>query len=483
MSRRTYFRQHRIAAILLLFGSLGVAATTVIANLEPFADPTGQISTYNAAGSIDLRNAFFQSLGTNGRSCGTCHLVDQAFSFTPAGAQARFSASSGTDPLFAAVDGANCPNAATGDPAAHSLVLKSGLIRVALPVPAGAEFQITTVFDPYGCALVTDAASRQQTASVYRRPLPSTNLNFLSAVMWDGRETLQPLTGPQTFQSNLVTDLKHQALDATLGHAQASTPPSDSQLDSMVSFELGLSTAQIDDNAAASLNTAGALGGPNNLSGQTYYPGINDSLGGDPGGAQFNSSAFTIYAAWEGSTTETRAAIAAGEKLFNTFPLTITGVRGLNDNPALGNPTSIQGTCTTCHDTPNVGNHSLPLPLDIGTSHAAGFEDDAGISGGLASLAVPNLPVFKITGCTNPASGKKVVFYTSDPGKALLSGKCIDVNRIKGPILRGLAARAPYFHNGAAATLDKLVDFYNDRFKMGLTQQEKADLVAFLNAL
>ena len=64
-----------------------------------------------------------------------------------------------------------------------------------------------------------------------------------------------------------------------------------------------------------------------------------------------------------------------------------------------------------------------------------------------------------------------------------MSGKCVDVNRIKGPILRGLAARAPYFHNGAAANLDEIVNFYNLHFQMNLTERHKKQLVAFLNSL
>lgn len=479
---RRYLCPHRSVALLLFCTAATIiAATPVIPNLEPFSDPSGYIATYNTAGSIDeSTTTFFQNLGTNGRTCGTCHVPSEAFSFTAANAQSRFTDTSGTDPLFAAIDGANCPNATTGDAPSHSLILKNGLIRVSLAVPATAEFTIKAISDTYGCALVTDPATGQQTVSVYRRPLPATNLQFLSTVMFDGRETVQPLNDAQTFQSNLITDLKHQALDAILGHAQASAPPTDSQLSSIVSFELGLSSAQLDDDAAGSLNVAGAQGGPAYLSSQTstYFPSINDSLG-----TQFDPKVFTIYTAWEGSTTQARAAIAAGETLFNSFPLMITAVRGLNDNPALGSPTSIQGTCTTCHDTPNVGNHSLPLPLDIGTSHAPAYESNTAISGALANLSVPDLPIYKITGCTDTVSGKKAVFYTSDPGKALISGKCNDVNRIKGPILRGLAARAPYFHNGAATTLDEVVNFYNDRFQMGLTDEEKADLVAFLNSL
>ena len=53
------------------------------------------------------------------------------------------------------------------------------------------------------------------------------------------------------------------------------------------------------------------------------------------------------------------------------------------------------------------------------------------------------------------------------------------MNRGKGPILRGLAARAPYFHNGAAANLQQLVDFYNERFQMNLAPEQKEDMIVF----
>ena len=72
---------------------------------------------------------------------------------------------------------------------------------------------------------------------------------------------------------------------------------------------------------------------------------------------------------------------------------------------------------------------------------------------------------------------------TTDPGRALISGKYDDIGKFKGPILRGLAARAPYFHNGFAENLDAVIDFYNERFAMDLTEQEHDDLVAFLRTL
>lgn len=440
------------------------------------ADPSGTIATLGAR-AFDLRNPFFQSLGTNGRSCASCHIIENGFGLSASYARALFATSHGQDPLFAAVDGANCPDAAPGSGLeAHSLLINNGLIRVGITEPATPEFALTVVHDPYHCAVHSDATGT--TVSVYRRPLPSTNLRFLTAVMFDGRETVNPLNSPATFAANLQTDLAHQAVDATLGHAQAAAPPTTAQVRAIVAFELSLSTAQSSDAAAGDLMAAGARGGPAALIAQGFYPGINDPLGGNPTGAAFDPAAMTIFQRWlgiagRGRETAARQGVARGEQIFDTHPLLITDVKGLND--ALGVAT-ITGTCTTCHNAPNVGDHSLPLPLDIGTSHAPQYEQDPHILAALAQLAAPDLPVYQVT-----CSGSNG--FTTDPGRALITGKCADLGRIKGPILRGLAARAPYFHNGAAASLAQVVAFYNARFQMGLTSQEESDLVAFLSSL
>jgi cytochrome c peroxidase len=488
-----------LGGFLVLAGGISAA---VIPNLFPFRDATGVVSTYNVNGPINESgdgNPFFESLGTNGRSCGTCHIAENSFGLSAQNAQERFGATRGKDPLFASVDGANCPTTTVGNPAEHSLLLKSGLIRVFLPVPATAQFTITPVHDPYGCASVTDSSTGVQTVSVYRRPLPTTNLHFLSTVMFDGRETVEPLNKASTFQANLTTDLLHQSIDATLTHAQALNPPTTEQQNAIVSFELGLFTAQIADDQAGMLNAHGAQGGALNLSNAEYYPGINDVLGADPHGNAFNPVAFTLFDSWtniqaRGPLADFRDAvrrkIAAGENLFNTRALIISNVRGLNDNAALGTTPvpPFQGNCTTCHDTPNVGDHSLPLPLDIGTGHPLAQETDPLIANAVSQLDFPDLPVYKITGCPNPFAGSQpsaepFIIYTTDPGKGLISGLCSDVNRVKGPILRGLAARAPYFHNGAAHDLNELLNFYNQRFQMNLTEEEKSELIAFLNSL
>jgi hypothetical protein len=470
---------------------------------EVSADATGAIETFNVNGHTNTKGAFFQSLGTNGRSCSTCHLPDQAMSISPRQIRERFEQTRGRDPLFNAVDGANCGNAKTSSESAHSLLLSHGLIRIALAVPTNAQFTVTAVHNPYGCALAPDPVSGQMILSTYRRPLPSTNLRFLSTMMWDGRESpaASALNSKATFAVNLNADLMQQAKDAVAIHAQGKKVPTLAQLNDIIAFEMGLSTAQAYDRHAGDLDARGALGGARNLVGEEYYPGINDVLGADPDGIAFDETSMTLFAAWENGghpryedndgrnpfeRREARRDIAAGEVLFNTAPLTISAVRGLNDSAALGNPVSFKGTCTTCHDSPNVGNHSLPLPLDIGIGHTprSGFENDPNIAKGIAELNEPDLPIFLVSGCPTPFSaGQPVSFYTTDLGKGMITGLCSDLNRLKGPVLRGLAARAPFFHNGAAATLLQAVNFYNQRFAMNLTEEQKHQLVAFLNSL
>ncbi|MEO6830250.1 MAG: hypothetical protein ABI164_10620 [Acidobacteriaceae bacterium] len=498
-----HYWNHRTIRLIIYFASFSATAATIhfIPNLKHFQDNTGAVATFNVGGAINQKSAFFQSLGTNGRSCATCHRPDQAFSLSARGASELYEQTRGRDPLFASVDGANCPTARSDDRSAHSLMLQRGLFHLGMTMPAKAQFTIVAVHDPYGCAITNDPATGRQVISVYRRPEPSTNLRFLSAVMFDGRETLLPLNNSQTFQNNLRVDLTDQALSAVMGHAQASVEPTPEQLAEIVDVELAFSTAQIRDDIAGSLQHGGAMGGPQMLSAQQYYPGMNDALGGDPTGTKFNPQAFSMFTAWDQSDANdrdslgderqdgnerkaARAEIAAGEKIFNTQPAIIAGVHGLNDNPALGSPASITGTCSTCHDTPNVGNHSVALALDIGVSRQPGSETDAAIIAALRQLTTPDLPVYEVRGCMNPLKpGEPVNYYTSDPGRALITGQCSDMNLGKGPILRGLAARAPYLHNGAAANLRELVNFYNQRFQMGLTGKQKNELVAFLNSL
>ena len=465
LRRLSYFAVPATACAIV--STLTLAGRTATADhagkLIATRDPSGQLRTFTTNEGFDLANPFFQDLGSNGRVCFTCHRPDQGWTITPDDVRRRFFETRGLDPIFRNNDGSNCEGAAiqtlSQRRAAFSLLLSRGLIRIGLDVPSGAEFTIDDVDDPYGCGAAAGSVS------MYRRPLPSTNLRFLSAVMWDGRESSATTT--------VLQDLAQQADDATTGHAQAVRHLTDAEKQAIVSFETALFTTQAISDDAGSLRADGAGGGPVALSGEDFFIGINDPVGLNPTGTPFDSRALRLFDAWMHASgprpdiVRARRAIARGQEIFNTKPIVITGVAGLNNQTFASGvtvPDPFTGTCTTCHDTPNAGNHSVKAPLNIGLTDAPRRTAD--------------MPLYTLR---RLSSGETM--QTTDPGRAMVTGKWADIGKFKGPILRGLAARAPYFHNGFAATLGEVLDFYESRFNLGLTPRERSDLIAFLEAL
>lgn len=425
-----------------------------------FPNPAGSLATVRADGSpVVLSGPFFEPLGANGRSCSTCHRPAEGWTISAQEVRARFEATKGLDPLFRANDGANCDQAIGTKKvelrrAAYSLLLERGLIRIALPVPANAEFEIVSVENPYGC-------NDRTMLSTYRRPLPSANLRLLSTVMWDGRES--------------TSDFAHQALDAATRHAQATAALTPAKQEALVSYEMSLVTAQVSDREAGALDADGATGGPEHLAAKTlpaFVPGINDRDHGDPHGIK-SENAFRLYDTWskvpygrvyqdvqlEADPRENRrAAIVRGQVLFDQKPFDITGVAGLNDEL---NIPRVTGACGTCHNSPNAGNRSTTSTMNTGVGENVSY---------LPRIALRN-------------RATRETAVTTDPGRALITGRWKDIGRMKVPTLRGLAARAPYFHNGSAETLAEVIDYYDKRFRIGFTAREKEDLAAFLNAL
>ena len=480
-------------------------------NNVPVHDATGVFTSVSSRGYIDLDNEFFQDLGGNGRRCVSCHVPSEGWTITPKQLKKTFEETDGgayddglgLSAVLRTNDGANSPNADVSTKAkrrqAYSMLLTKGLIRVGLPVPATAEFELVAVDDPYHFASAAEL-------SLFRRPLPTANLKFDSTVMWDGREVVPGAA--------VLDELGTQASDATTGHAQGQ-PLSQAQRMSIAQFETEIASAQIFDNQAGNLRAAGANGGPEAILAEPFYIGINDNFGDSQTHAPFNPVVFNLFDRWENigrndhdcddrhdhgrgyeygngyghdrhgrchcrdsrhgnghghghdrddRRDEARRAIARGQEIFNTHPIAITGVSGINDEAAFGKPATLMGTCSACHNTPNGGNHSVVAPLDIGVSDA--------------SRRTADMPLYTLR---NKITGETV--QTTDPGRALIDGKWSHIGRFKGPMLRNLAPRAPYFHNGFAATLTDVVHFYATRFHLGLTSQDIADLSAFLAAL
>ena len=476
--------------------STGARTQSVLAQTQPAAVPLAPVPndqgaslTVSSAGAIDTSNPFFKPFG-NGRACASCHQPSNGWSITPDGLSARFTASAGLDPVFRLVDGAVSPEAPVGTldqmRVAYSMLLTKGLIRVGLPMPANAEFTLIQTDDPYNYASAGEL-------SLFRRPLPTTNLAFISSVMWDGRETASDAASstclkdvrPAQCYASIDSDLLHQSNSAVRGHAEAAQDLSAADRRAIVNFEKTLTTAQLSSIDAGSLTDAGALGGPLALSNSAFYFGINDLEAGDyQTGAPFKRNVMSLFGAWLNLDHPTpppppvrgrpapppaapsalnlaRAAIARGEQIFNTRPFNITGVAGFNDE--LRTPLQ-RGSCASCHDTPNSGTHSVPRMFNTGVAAGA--------------LRTPDMPLYTLR---NNATGETVSI--TDPGAAMLSGKWKDVGRFKVPSLRGIESRSPYFHNGSLSQIEDVVKFYDTRFKIGYTAQEAADLAAFLKAL
>ena len=202
---------------------------------EDYDDPTGQLTILNTAGFIHTRgHAFFEPLGVNGRACVTCHQPSNAMSISVATVRSRWAEKQSNDPLFAAIDGSNCPDQPRETPSSHSLLLERGLFRIALPWPpkdVQPDFRIEVVRDPTRCN------HNPSTVSVYRRPRIAANLKHVVAGP----------AGPSFMTDSREPSLRSQAITAALIHEQKETAPSPAELRQIIDFETQIYVAQSAD--------------------------------------------------------------------------------------------------------------------------------------------------------------------------------------------------------------------------------------------
>jgi hypothetical protein len=455
--------------------------------------PLEALATYgNAHGSVGVLNAggpvvtaghpFFEPIGGNGRACVTCHQPANAMSLSVDMIRKRWEDTLGKDPLFAPVDGMDCPNLPAGDPRSHSLLLERGLFRIFLPWPPkradgssiDPEFTLEVVRDPTGCNTHPEYGLRSShpTVSVYRRPRPLANMRYVThqgfgVFSFIGKNGLPATRDPETglpSAMNLMADARHptlatQAVDAAATHLQLGGLDGE-RLKRIVDFEKQVYAAQ--------------------ESGDAPGLGVRNVAAGREGLLGNNITNFVVPLGEMPRDGDGKlASIARGHDVFMFRTFWIRDAMHLN-TVGLGNPA--KRTCATCHGMHMMGMDIANGWMDIGTTNLPWAREEPLNPW---NTRKPSLPLFKIT-CKpdvapHPFLGR--VIYTQDPGRALISGKCNDVGTIVMQQFRGLAARAPYFSNGSAATLEEMVDFYDRRFNIGFTDQEREDLVNFLAAL
>jgi cytochrome c peroxidase len=368
-------------------------------------------------------------------------------SISAAAIQERWREVGSKDPLFAAVDGSNCPNLSQQETSSHSLLLDRGLFRIALPWPPKVqpEFRIEVVRDPTGCNTSPVYGIASATVSVYRRPRVAANLDYVVA----------GLSGTTFMADGRELSLRTQATSAILIHEQAEGPPTDAQLRQIVDFETRVYAAQSADIRGGLLDEKD---GPLVLGPKNLVSGKARNLS-----AESQSPVLRSFDSWRkragegdlGLQREFRASVARGSDVFFTRRFRLESGK------------TAMGTCATCHAS------GMTRWMDISTTNRP------------EAQSLPDLPLFRIT-CDDTAPPHPLlgrVIYTQDPGRALISGKCADVGSIAIQQLRGLSARAPYFSNGSARDLREVVEFYERRFHTEYTEEEKQDLVNFLRVL
>jgi hypothetical protein len=460
----------------------------VLPEFDAFDSAEGTLGVLNASGSLKTDgHPFFTALGTNGRACVTCHQPTWGMSVSASGLIDRWRATDGKDPVFAAFDGSNCPNLPQDKESSHSLLLKRGLFRIPIAwpprkadgSPKPVEFTIEVVRDPTGCNTSSDYGlkSAQASVSVYRRPRMAANLKYVVSggtpiVLKTGMlSDVDPETG-KPVSMNFMADareasLKTQAMSAVMGHEQATAAPSRQQIEKIIEFESQVYVAQ----------AAHIFGGPLAVQGGPPALGpaaLRDHRTGVLGDNDYDP-VFGDFKAWKGNDYY-RSSVARGADIFMFRQFWLRDAAHIN-SIGLGNP--IKRTCATCHNAQMTGQDLSAGWVDVGTNNFPTWTEPS------TWAQSSELPVFKVT-CSKDADPHPYlgrVIYTTDPGRALISGRCVDVGSIVMQQLRGLSARAPYFANGSAKSLREVVDFYDRRFDMKLTDEEKEDLVNFLGAL
>ena len=466
------------------FAWLAPGSGAVLPKEMTLDDPLGRLGVLNAEGPVETKgNPFFEPLGTNGRACVTCHQPANAMSLSVDTIRERWRATRGKDPLFAAIDGSDNPSLPQDRESSHALLLNRGLFRVGLPWPPAQnpepEFTIEPIRDPTGVNrdAVWGLRSAKPTISVFRRPRPATNLKYVLApdnglfnvklgVLLDK----DPATG-KPVSMNMMADaragtLAIQAESAFHDHQQGTGHLSQEQLNRIIAFESQIYAAQVWDKNAKDLVE---VGGPSALG--------PESLLREPAGI-LNSPAKPVFLSFDRWNTDTafRQSVARGNDIFLNRTFWVRDVAHIN-SIGLGNPA--KRSCAVCHNAVMSGMDRAPGWVDLGTSNFPTWTEPK------TENEPGQLPVFKLT-CRadakpHPFLGR--VIYSSDPGRALITGKCADIGAITMGQFRGLAARAPYFSNGSAKNLMELVDYYDRRFDMRLTTREKEDLVNFLGVL
>lgn len=418
---------------------------------------------------------------TNGRACATCHPESEHTALLPGSVIARL-AQDPSDPLFNPID-ADDPSALV--PTYRHL--QKGLIRITLPLPANVD-----LIDENG-QVVTPPG---RTISVWRGVPSVENIGYTAAFLYDGR----------------AATLQQQALGALRDHSQIRTAVGKGEQNLIADYERTLFSS---DRAKAVADQIDAGVPIANIPDPEASMALTAAQ--ERGRQVYNRACTGCHGTVTDNIITNRA---AHDQLFfalgadGNLIFTNAGGGGLVPTP----------TSRPNDEFLNVGFGFTSYRGQIG--QFAAFNADVDLpryrlrfyADGTRTAPVTELPPLPVTASgqrfdPNPAinaqTGAPIVgpnrapqWWSTDPGRCLITGDPADFEAFDVPQLRGVANTAPYMHDNSHATLADVVNTYS-RIVLpmipalglpqvsppespglpaeSLTPQEKADLLAFLN--
>jgi cytochrome c peroxidase len=424
--------------------------------------------------------------GANDRACATCHRTEDDFTLKPARV-AQLLEESPDDPLFNAID--------ADDPSAEPLTfehLKKGLVRVWLPLPDNVD-----LLDAAGEVITPD----DRKLSVWRGVPSLADAALTAPFQLDGRaETLET-----------------QVQGAITGHSEGGNAPP-SELERIAAFERTLFSS---DRARSVAQYIASGGDPANA------PIVENELELTEAEQRGREAYEAVCEKCHGGFNQ--AKIVDRELHALAFPVIKPDGNVQYEVPATDPPTVVLASQPD-NEFVNVGtafethmgvilreteHESFTKELDFPNYRYRFYTDGSRtrVAADLPPATPPFDPeaggfVFEFDADNNPLLGPNFApqFFSTDPGRSIITGSPNDFEAFDIPTLRGISRTAPYFHNNMADTLERVVELYSDhllsRFPSLIqpgekepdldgdagpeeifTADQKRDLVAFLKRL